>query len=594
MVDNMNQDMLSEIKKKENHFWEFWRKFFRGEVTEESLVDEVTQPFWQSAHISKRRLDQKGLLLDLSIYDDGIRGPVDTKSDGSNIIGNCSRNVIAERKIYRDGKLIYRKKDKEISHMHFLKSKITEDKAKCPNCGHLGKIATFIDGCDYCGSKYLVKDFETKVSGFSLEENTYKKSKSTFFKGLLTLGIATILIVVFGIASFIILAGLLQAGNNGKEAIAALLPGLFAVTYVPALFKSLFIFLIIFVFFGIALCLLYMRNIFGEEIVKAVIPNFSAYDFYQNLEYMLRSIHMADDGRQVSSFATFDLGNLVSNYQDVVDCNMTRMSFFNAGKNGSRYVIDAMVTLRLLRYDGKRIKNCYEKVKCRLLGTEAILKNNYFALREYKCPNCGGNINILDGAICKYCETKLDYSKIGWMISDYQIIKKNSNIYRNIKVAMLAIYVAVLAFQFGMATKNNSTFYDVFQLNQYSEQIRDIVFNMFPLPEQMEPSLKHIFHKDEYRKQLYLYEASWDNCIAYRDYLQKYGFELLSEVEGSSIILYKILTVEDVEEQAFKEMRTDHLVNVIRTYIADEKGSMYVQINFEEGMMQVTISINEI
>ncbi|AEV67227.1 hypothetical protein [Acetivibrio clariflavus] len=590
----MNQDMLAEIKKKETHFWEFWRKFFRGEVNEESLVDEVTQPFWQSTHISKKRLDQKGLLLDLSIYDDGIRGPIDTKSDGSNIIGNSSRNVIAERKIYRDGKLIYRKKDKEISHMHFLKSKIIEDKAKCPNCGHLGRIATFIDGCDYCGSKYVVKDFETKVSGFTLEENTYKKSKSTFFKGLLTLGIVTVLIIALGITSFIILIELLQAGNNGMEAITALLPGMFAFTYVPPLIKSLIILLIIFVFFGMALYLLYMRNIFGEEIVKAVIPNFSAYDFYQNLEYMLRSIHMADDGRQVSSFATFDLGNLVSNYQDIIDCNITRMSFLNAGKNGSRYVIDAMVTLRLLWYDGKRVKDRYEKVKCRLLGTDAILKNYYFALREYKCPNCGGSINIFEGAVCKYCTTELDYSKIGWILSDYQIIKKNYNIYRNIKVAMLAIYIAVLGFQFGMATITNNTFYEVYQITHYSDQIRDIVFKMFPLPEQMEPSLKHISYIDEYMKQLYIYEATWDTCIAYRDYLKKYGFELLSEVEGSSIILYKTFTAKDVEEQALKETQTGQLVDAIRIYFADEEGPMYVQIALEKGMMQVTISVDEI
>lgn len=590
----MNQDMLAEIKKKETHFWEFWRKFFRGEVNEESLVDEVTQPFWQSTHISKKRLDQKGLLLDLSIYDDGIRGPIDTKTDGSNIIGNSSRNVIAERKIYRDGKLIYRKKDKEISHMHFLKSKIIEDKAQCPNCGYLGRIATFIDGCDYCGSKYVVKDFETKVSGFTLEENAYKKSKSTFLKVLLTLGIATVLIVVLGIASFTILVGLLQAGNNGKEAITALLPGMFAVIYVPPLFKSIFILLTIFGFFAVAIYLLYMRNIFGEEIVKAVIPNFSAYDFYQNLEYMLRSIHLADDSRQVSSFATFDLGNLVSNYQDVIDCNITRMSFLDAGKNGSRYVIDAMVILRLLWYDGKRVKEGYEEVKCRVLGTDAILKNNYFALREYKCPNCGGSINIFEGAICKYCETKLDYSKIGWMLSDYQIIKKNYNIYRNIKVAMLAVYIAVLAFQFGMATKNNSDFYEVIRLNKYSEQIRNIVFNVIPLPEQMEPSLKHIYYKDEYTKQLYLYEASWDTCIAYRDYLKKYGFELLSEEEGSSITLYRILTVEDIEKQALEENQNEHLLDVIRSYVEDGEGAMYIKIGFSEGMMQVTVSANEI
>lgn len=602
MVVNMdntnNQEIVSDIKKKETHFWGFWNKFFRGEETEESLADRVTQPFWQSTQISKKRLDQKGLLLDVNIYEDGMlrmvdTGVVDAQTDGSNIVQSNSRDVIAERKIYRGEKLIYKQKNKEISHVHLLKSKVIGDSAECPNCGHLGKIAAFIDGCDYCGAKYVVNDFETKVSGFSLEENTYKKSRSTFFKGLLALGIITVLIVALGIFSFIVLISLLQAGNNGKEAIASLLPGLFAITYVPALLKSLMLMLFLFAILGVFLYLFYQKNILGEEKVKAVIPNFSAYDFYQNLEYKLRSIHMADDAHKVSSFATFDLGNLVANYKNVVDCSMTRLVFQSAGKNGSQYEIEAVVTLRLFWYDGKRIKNCYEKVKCRLSGTDAILKNNYFAIQEYKCPDCGGNINILDGGNCEYCKTKLDYSKIGWMLSDYQIIKKNSNIYRNIKVVMILLYIAVLVFQFGAATKKDGTFNQLFQFNQHTDEIMDIVFHMVPLPEQMEPSLKQISYTDQYRKRLYLYDASWENCTDYRDYLLQHGCKLVSEEEESSIILNKIITAEDLEQQALKETKSDALTDLIRTYV-EEDGVMQIEIRFAEGETQIIFSVDEL
>lgn len=558
----------------------------------------MTQPFWQSTQISKKRLDQKGLLLDVNIYEDGMlrmvdTGVVDAQTDGSNIVQSNSRDVIAERKIYRGEKLIYKQKNKEISHVHLLKSKVIGDSAECPNCGHLGKIAAFIDGCDYCGAKYVVNDFETKVSGFSLEENTYKKSRSTFFKGLLALGIITVLIVALGIFSFIVLISLLQAGNNGKEAIASLLPGLFAITYVPALLKSLMLMLFLFAILGVFLYLFYQKNILGEEKVKAVIPNFSAYDFYQNLEYKLRSIHMADDAHKVSSFATFDLGNLVANYKNVVDCSMTRLVFQSAGKNGSQYEIEAVVTLRLFWYDGKRIKNCYEKVKCRLSGTDAILKNNYFAIQEYKCPDCGGNINILDGGNCEYCKTKLDYSKIGWMLSDYQIIKKNSNIYRNIKVVMILLYIAVLVFQFGAATKKDGTFNQLFQFNQHTDEIMDIVFHMVPLPEQMEPSLKQISYTDQYRKRLYLYDASWENCTDYRDYLLQHGCKLVSEEEESSIILNKIITAEDLEQQALKETKSDALTDLIRTYV-EEDGVMQIEIRFAEGETQIIFSVDEL
>ena len=597
MNDLVNQEMVSDIKKKETHFWGFWRKFFRGEETEENLVDIVTQPFWQSTQISKKRLDQKDLSLDISIYPDGMGGMVNTgvsgtQTDGGNIVRSSSREVIAERKIYRGERLIYKQKNKEISHVHLLKSRVVGDSAECPNCGHLGKIAAFIDGCDYCGSKYVVKDFETKVSGFSLEENTSKKSRSTFFKGLLTLGLMTVLIVALGIISLIILISLLKAGNNGRDAIVSLLPGLFAMTYVPALLKSLMIMVVLFLIFGVFLYSFYQNNILGEEKVKAVIPNFSAHDFYQDLEYKLRSIHMADDAQKVSSFASFDLGNIVAKYQNVVDCSMTRLVFQNATKNGSQYVIDAVVTLRLFWYDGKKVNNSYEKVKCRLSGTDAILKNNYFAIREYKCPDCGANVNILDGGNCEYCKSKLDYSKFGWILSDYEIIKKNSNIYRNIKVGLILLYIVVVAFQFGAATKKDDTFKEIFQLNQHIDEVMDIVFHMIPLPEEMEPSLKQISYTDQYTERLYLYDASWENCTAYRDYLLQHGCKLVSEEEESSIILNKIVTVEFLEEQALKESKSHDLTDLIRTY-AEEDGIMKIEIHFTKEETQLTISVDE-
>ena len=29
----------------------------------------------------------------------------------------------------------------------------------------------------------------------------------------------------------------------------------------------------------------------------------------------------------------------------------------------------------------------------------------------YYCPNCSGTVNLLNGGVCDYCDTKVDYSK---------------------------------------------------------------------------------------------------------------------------------------------------------------------------------------
>ena len=88
---------------------------------------------------------------------------------------------------------------------HFLKADVQGDMAICPNCGHEGKLSSYIDGCDACGAKFLVSDFETKVSGFSLEEDARQKSISNFIKAGVTVGIVAVALFPGGIARLIVL-----------------------------------------------------------------------------------------------------------------------------------------------------------------------------------------------------------------------------------------------------------------------------------------------------------------------------------------------------------------------------------------------------
>lgn len=83
----------------------------------------------------------------------------------------------------------------------FLKADVQGDMVICPNCGHEGKLTSYIDGCDACGAKFLVSDFETKVSGFSLEEDARQKSISNFMKAGAVVGITAISLAVLAICA---------------------------------------------------------------------------------------------------------------------------------------------------------------------------------------------------------------------------------------------------------------------------------------------------------------------------------------------------------------------------------------------------------
>ena len=99
-----------------------------------------------------------------------------------------------------------------------MKADVQGDMAICPNCGHEGKLSSYIDGCDACGAKFLVSDFETKVSGFSLEEDAQRQSISNYIKAGVTVGITAAALAVLAICAGGIMFLLLALGRNGFHA----------------------------------------------------------------------------------------------------------------------------------------------------------------------------------------------------------------------------------------------------------------------------------------------------------------------------------------------------------------------------------------
>lgn len=104
---------------------------------------------------------------------------------------------------------------------NFLKADVQGDMAVCPNCGHEGRLSSYIDGCDACGAKFLVSDFETKVSGFSLEEDAKQKSIFNFIKAGVTVGIVAVALALLAICAGGIMFLLLALGRNGYNAVKA-------------------------------------------------------------------------------------------------------------------------------------------------------------------------------------------------------------------------------------------------------------------------------------------------------------------------------------------------------------------------------------
>lgn len=446
MATEFLNDARREIEGRTEDFYGELKEFYRGsKEAEKNLMEQTTQPFWQSLRLSRKRLQQRELTVAMDMQEPSrladYEGP---KKDGYDYTCRRTQAVKMRRTYYRRGKRIAFMKTPEIAAASFLQADVQGEMAVCPNCGHEGKLSGYIDGCDACGAKFLVSDFETKVSGFSLEEDAQQKSISNFVKAGVTVAITAIAFAVLAICAGGIMFLLLALGRNGFHAVKAAAAMMLGVGLAPVFFRSLFFMVIIFLVMMIVMEVYRNPRIQEESKVKTLIPEFSTGNFLQNLEYQLRMIHLADKAEQVCFFAACDLDDVVAGYQRVVDCCVCRVRFLEAEAVGDSYRISVEVKMRLTLDTGKKIRNRYEKIRLELEGRRDVVAQHSRALREYKCPNCGGSVDIPGGGVCEYCNTAVDYRNFGWIITSYTNLGRPENPFAKILAAALGTYGILL------------------------------------------------------------------------------------------------------------------------------------------------------
>lgn len=140
------------------------------------------------------------------------------KKDGYDYVCGRVQPVKIKRTYYRDGKRIAREKDREIAVYRLLKADVRGHR---PNYGFEGKLSSYIDGCDACGAKFLVSDFNTKVSGFSLEEDSRQKNVHYFMKAAKSVGILAAALLALSVCAGMIMFLLLALDQNGIRFVAA-------------------------------------------------------------------------------------------------------------------------------------------------------------------------------------------------------------------------------------------------------------------------------------------------------------------------------------------------------------------------------------
>ena len=558
-MENNRERVSGEMERRAYDFLGFQREYYAGRAGDTALMDRTTQPFWQSLRLSRRRLADKGLAMDVelardakskTVRDEGLH----VREDGYHLAGSKAMNVKVRRRFYQNGKRISTARNREICKLHLLKAQVDGDKAACPNCGYVGTVTSFIDGCDACDAKFTVQDFEPKISAFSLEENTGEKIKETVRGGMKT---SAILLGVFFLlaVAVIVVAGLRVAMGVAEVDIVAPATGVYmSFNMIPVLFKVLVILAVVFFLGTYVLLFLYKKPILREELMKRELPEFSAEDFYQNLEYKLRNIHLTDKVEEVSVFARCSLQEAVSSYKDVVECDMTRLKFLQLQRDTDGYRVKVQVWLRLTECRGKKISDHYERVWLTLFGRPEVIGKSVTTLREYKCPGCGGSLNLLEGGKCSYCGNTFDYGEFGWVIEEYRARRKGFSLYQNIKLGMAAVFAAVfciqLIFPLGIGRPSIFGIYHSFsaQAAQTEEQYREVV-----QPGELYEGLTLLSVQDYFISRRHSYRAEAPTAVQeqYRGYLEGLGFSLVGETDNSYTMRRAFEMVETGETEYY-------------------------------------------
>lgn len=572
---DIQEEILFDMREKALEFNDFQNKYYRDEKNDEDATWMTTQPFWQSMKLSKRRMQQNGVVIQNNIPQSMQKriSKKDLYSDGRNVVGEFKRDLKINRIIYKDGKKIYSEKDENICNISVVKVEGEGSQVTCPNCGNLGEISSYIDGCDYCGAKFQVNDFDEKISGCYFEENVGRKTGNAFFKSFATSAILTILSNVLIVLAVIVLA-ILSATDASLKTETLVGVGVLCIALsIPVSFKIAIATLIIFAILGILILKNKKEMVENADMIEAVVPTFNKTDFIQNLEYKLRNIHMTDNVNEISAYAGCDLSETIAKYREVIDCYISKVKFTDVYRDEYNYNVELDVIMRLTKLKGKRIKYENEKLKLKMSLRKGARDVNVGSIRQYSCENCGSSVSLLEGGVCEYCGTKLDYAKYSYIISEYNVVGKCQDKYKSIKRKLLVIYVLLFLGITGHMALTNK--YDVYLLLHMQEAM-DYSHNCFDnldVLENIDNNVKCIKYDKGYVDREYLYQC--DDAEYSRDlygmYAMENGYTEYVDEEGDICYAKEYRMDDAITGYHMVEMSIDNNELLIEHYIAESE-----------------------
>lgn len=383
------------------------------QITENGFMT-TTQNLWYTHYLNKRRLMSLGLTahydyIEPTKYERGEnqRYPYwNYNHDGKNLICKISDQMHYRKTFYDQNRCVWAdERKKSPGEYYMIQSRSMNGNYICPSCGWEGALECFVDGCDYCQTKFHIEDLKQKVSSvYNPGDWTQRRDGFTIHKNFVPMYVALGIIVL----------ALLAISINMGGAMLRLTPLLLIV--IMTLFVTLF------------MGKKSKESVEGGpartnktlEKIRSVDEHFSMETFIGNLFNKLLSICYANSVREIGPFAICDMTALMARYRGVIDSKLLECVLMDYRTDGSFQHLQVKVGMLLTKYENGSVRQEKSYLHLNLIKSIRALSQSINDVNVYRCDSCGASLSLLNGGKCEYCGQGLDLKEYDWVIEGYQ------------------------------------------------------------------------------------------------------------------------------------------------------------------------------
>ena len=419
---NYQNEVLIDRYRKELVQW-----FMNGAFASPNPMTSVTQEHWYSLYLEKRRLEQHMIYVSYEAFDKVFnymrRNPDDTtctyKTDGKFLTVDINENTKLSRSFFRNGMTIHHEECTKRMRYYVISSKTPDESYICLNCGAPTTYQKLLDGCDYCGTKYTVDQFEDKVCALfsNVDSNETREVGKNVSGGVIG---AIIMIAVGVVIPFF-----------------TLMPTVYSIIYYR---RELIIFAIIIMIFlliiklgliigGIAVAIATQvrsdkKGPGASSLVKRDIRRTDAAycneEFLASLDCKIKSICYANSYYDVQNFVEGDITAMINSLQQTIICEpgAYRMKDFTTDDTYQYLTLNRELYLTLDTPSGLVKEKRIVKISLKQRRDHKIKHD----VSMYRCSGCGAAISLISGGKCEYCGNGLELEKYDWVITGIEYV----------------------------------------------------------------------------------------------------------------------------------------------------------------------------